>query len=204
MRKAALAAFPAPQAFASHAAVFSSNMPVSEQRLACQPPPAPGAAAYNREGDMGQREKFARPAKRSPPELYSAKALFGGLAVPVIVVMIPFGLGLVLVNDAVAMLGRTVDRVEPERCLAVVDDVMARAGGDDHREIVLDAVVDTIDPDDSAAFLDSEELIAIVMYFFADVAAGRQGHQHQLKVLPGVEDPAEILVRHGHALDIVD
>ena len=81
---------------------------------------------------------------------------------------------------------------------------MARAGGHDHREIVLDPVVHPVDPDHALAFLDAEELVAVLVHLLADVAAGRQRHQHQLEVLAGVEDAAEILVGDRRLLDIVD
>ena len=93
-----------------------------------------------------------------------------------------FGLLLGLVDDAVAMLGRAVDRVEPERLVAGVDHVVAGAGRDDHGEIVLDPVGDAVDPDLALAFLDPEELVAVLVHLLADVAAGRQRHQHQLEV----------------------
>ena len=73
---------------------------------------------------------------------------------------------------------------------------MAGAGGDDHREIVLDPVGDAVDADLALALLDAEELVAVLVHLLADVAAGRQRHQHQLEILAGVEDAAEILIRH--------
>src|SRR3546814_18269829 len=54
------------------------------------------------------------------------------------------------------------------------------------------------------ALLDTEELVAVLMHLFADLFAGFQRHQHQLQVLPSIEDTAEILILDSPRLDIVD
>ena len=118
--------------------------------------------------------------------------------------LVALGLGLVPVNDTVAMLRGSVNGIEPERRRAVVDDVVAGTRRNDYREIIFDPVIDAIDPNDALPFFDPEELVTILMHFFADVAAGWQGHQHQLKILARVEDAAEVLILDGHPLDIVD
>ena len=76
-------------------------------------------------------------------------------------------------DDAVAMLGRAVDGVELERLAAGVTDIVARAGRDDHREIVLDR--DCRPPSMSIvarAFLDAEELVAVLVDLLADLPPG--------------------------------
>src|SRR3546814_15590629 len=54
------------------------------------------------------------------------------------------------------------------------------------------------------ALLDTEELVAVLMHLFADPFAGFQRHQHQVQVLPSIEDTAEILILDSPRLDIVD
>ena len=66
--------------------------------------------------------------------------LLGRLAVEMLFGFV--GLGFRAVNDAVAMLGRSVKRVKPQRLVAGVDHVVTRAGGDDHREIGFDVLRD--------------------------------------------------------------
>ena len=80
---------------------------------------------------------------------------------------------------------------------------MPRPGRNDHGEIPLDAIVDPVDPHDAAAFFKTEELVAILVHFLADVAACRQGHQHQLQVMAGIENAPEIVVSDGQLLNIV-
>ena len=44
------------------------------------------------------------------------------------------------------------------------------------------------------ALLEAEELVAVLVDLGADVAAGRQRHQHELQMPARVEDAAEILI----------
>jgi hypothetical protein len=101
------------------------------------------------------------------------------------------------------MLRRSVDRVELERSAAGVADIMPRAGWDDHRDLRLDAVLDTVDVDRALPFLETEELISILVYLRADLFAGLKGHQHQLNVMPGVEHAAKIVVLDRALFDVV-
>src|SRR5690606_16914605 len=55
--------------------------------------------------------------------------------------------------------GRGAQRVELERLLAGVDQVVAGAGGDERGEVVLDGVAVAVDHDRALAFLDAEELV---------------------------------------------
>src|SRR5688500_14177648 len=70
-----------PPGLCLRAAVFSSYVAQAGQRLACQPPPAPGAAAYSRDAYVGQQGAFARGAC---PEIPAAagclSANIGGVA----------------------------------------------------------------------------------------------------------------------------
>jgi hypothetical protein len=56
----------------------------------------------------------------------------------------------------------------------------------------------------AGACLDAEELIAIVVDFFADFLARLDRHQDQLEIVTGVEDLAEEVVLLGQLLDVVD
>ena len=51
-------------------------------------------------------------------------------------------------NGSIRMLGRTVERVETQRRIARVPDVVARTRGHDDGEIVLDRVLSSIDVDE--------------------------------------------------------
>ena len=49
---------------------------------------------------------------------------------------------------------------------------------------------------------DPEELVAILVHFFADLLARLQGHQNQLEVVTGVEHPAKVGIVDGDAGDV--
>src|SRR5689334_5802833 len=107
-------------------------------------------------------------------------------------------------NDAVAMLGRAVERIDAQRLVARVQHVVSCAGRDDDRVVILDRVARAVDDDLAFAFLDAEELVAVLVHFLADVLAGLQRHQHELQVLAGVEHAAEIVVLLRDPLDVID
>jgi hypothetical protein len=106
-------------------------------------------------------------------------------------------------NDPVLVLGRSVDRVETQRLTAGIADIVASTRRYDHRDIVLDLILAAVDVDRAFAFVNAEELVAVGMQFLADFLARLQSHQHQLQVLAGVQDPAEVLICLSQILDIV-
>ena len=84
------------------------------------------------------------------------------------------------------MFGRTVDRVETQRLLSGADDIMPRALRHDDAVIRLDLGATTVDPDLSLSLFDAEKLIAVCMDLFANLGSRRDGHQHQLQIVPRV------------------
>src|SRR5205085_1524904 len=101
------------------------------------------------------------------------------------------------------MLRRAVDGVQPQGCTAGVADVVPRAGGHDHRELVLDMIGNPINVDNAGPLLDAEELVAVLVNLFADLIAGLQRHGDELQMVARVEHPAEVLVLDRPLLDIV-
>src|SRR5690606_29775372 len=120
--------------------------------------------------------------------------------------MLVRGLRLLLgaVHRAFLVLGRPVERVELERLFARVDDVVTGAGRDQRRPVALDAGAVAIDDDLALAFLHPDELVDLLVHLLADLTSRRERHQHELQVLAGVEDAAEILVLLGQLFDIPD
>ena len=114
------------------------------------------------------------------------------------------GLGAGLVNRAVYVLGRAIDGVEPEGLRAGIDHIVPRALGHDDAVIGLHLVALAVDPDFAAAGLDAEELIAVVVNFLADFIAGLDGHQDELKIVPGIKHAAEFVVFLGKLFDIAN
>src|SRR5687768_17328536 len=78
----------------------------------------------------------ARPRRRRLRRSWHRRSL-GGLATPVMILMVASDGRRVLVDGTVLVLGRAVERVEAQRRAPVVDDVVARVGGDDRREVAL-------------------------------------------------------------------
>src|SRR5690554_7985379 len=107
-------------------------------------------------------------------------------------------------DGAVDMLWRTVDRVELERARSGGGDVVPGALRHDHGIVVLHRMIDAVDRDHTFASFDAEELVAVVMHFRPDLLARVQRHHHQLQVMPGVEDAAEVAVVLRDAFDVVD
>jgi len=115
--------------------------------------------------------------------------------------LVGFGLG--RLNHAIEMLGRAVQRVKLERGAAAVHDVVARSCGNDYSGPVSDRIFLAINHDHSLAFLETEELVAIFVDLRANLVARLERHQHQLKLLAGVQHAAEISVGNGLLLNIV-
>jgi hypothetical protein len=63
-----------------------------------------------------------------------------------------------------------------------------RPGRDEHRRVGLDLAGGAVDGNLAIARLDAKELIAVVVDLLADLLAGLERHQHQLKV------PARLLI----------
>src|SRR5678815_5256484 len=99
------------------------------------------------------------------------------------------------------MLRRAVNRVEAQRPIAHIADIVTRPGWNDHREIRLDLILNAVDVDSSAAFLETEELVAMGMNLGSDLLARLQSHQHQLKVPTSVEHMAIVFILDRERFD---
>jgi len=117
------------------------------------------------------------------------------------VAAIGFGLG--RLDHLVAMLRRSVDRVEAERLGPRVANVVASACGNDHGEIVHHWIFATVDVDRALPFFDPEELVAVLVDFLPNLFTRLEGHQHELQMLPRINDVPEVLVVDRQPLDIV-
>src|SRR5450830_2065828 len=77
-----------------------------------------------------------------------------------------FGVGLrigaSMVDDAVPMIRRRIERIELQRNTAGIDDVVIRSSRDDYREAGLDRRPNAIENCLTAPFLDAKELVEVV------------------------------------------
>src|SRR6185437_14280172 len=79
---------------------------------------------------------------------------------------------------------------------------MASAGRHNDRAVTFDLRAMTVDNDLALTFFDAKKLVAVVVDFFSDLAAGLDRHQDQLEVLACIEDSPEIIIFLGQLLDI--
>jgi hypothetical protein len=78
------------------------------------------------------------------------------------------------------------------------------AGWNHYDAAVVQHAFFAVEAHDSAPLLDANELVVSVMRFQTDLFVGTQGHEHQLRVRPGIDNPAKIRVAHRVALDVGD
>src|SRR4051812_28333961 len=96
-----------------------------------------------------------------------------------------------LVHRAVGVLRRAVDRVEDQRVLAGVEEVVLLAGGDDDEVTLRDLLLRPRDDRLPGAADEGQDLVHLVD-LLADLPARRDGHDHQLGVLTGPQHATEI------------
>lgn len=114
------------------------------------------------------------------------------------------GLQASLRGPSVDVLGRAVDRVELEHLAAAGADIVPRTLRHDDAVIGLNVVVDAVDGDRADAGLDAEELVTVVVDFFAYLLHRLDYHQDELEAVAGIEHLAEQVVRFGQSFDVVD
>jgi len=102
-----------------------------------------------------------------------------------------------LVYDCVPMLGWAVNRVEFECLLSGVHYVVPGSRRNYHSISPPQLVCIVADLHFPASFFDAEELVMIRMHFFADFISLLDRHQHELKMMSGVQHLPEILVGFG-------
>ena len=125
--------------------------------------------------------------------------------------MVVFGLhGLLpgLVDRAVGVFRRGVNRVDFQRFVTRVDDVVPFSGRDQDRIVVRDlaheveVVLAVAHHHACRALLHAQELVDVVVLFQPHVAAGGNRHQRHLQVVAGPQCGPEILVRERVAFDV--
>lgn len=125
--------------------------------------------------------------------------------------MVVFGLHRLLpglVDRAVGMFRRGVYRIDFQRFVACVDDVVPLSGRDQNGVVVRDLphevepVLAVAHHHAGRALLDAQELVDVVVLLQPDVAARGNRHQRHLQVGSGPQRGAEIFIRQRVALDI--
>src|SRR5664279_486551 len=107
-----------------------------------------------------------------------------------------------MVDGAVAMIRRRIERVELQRDAAGIDDVVICPGRNDDREARPDRRAGAIENSLPGSLLDPEELVELVD-FRTDLFLGLERHDDQLAVLRRVEHPTKLLVADGETLDVL-
>src|ERR1017187_7445012 len=107
-----------------------------------------------------------------------------------------------MVDDAVPMIRRRIDRIELQWNTAGIDDVVIRPGWDDDREAGADRRPNAVQNRLTGTLLHAEELVELVD-FRPDLFLGLQRHDDELAVLRRVKHPAELLILDGETLDVL-
>src|SRR5690606_11626708 len=107
------------------------------------------------------------------------------------------------VNDPFAVLWWAVQRVQAQRLIAGVDDIVTCTGRYNDGVVIFNIVGVVIYDDLAFAFFNTEELVVGIVYLCSDFLAYLQGHEHQLQMLSGVEHLPEVAVLNGEFFDIL-
>jgi hypothetical protein len=127
--------------------------------------------------------------------------LFRRFAVEVLV--IGLGLGSGVMNDAVPMIRRRVNRIELQRGASGIDDVVIRPGRDENREARPDRRPNAIEDRFAGTLLHAKELVQLVD-FGPDFFLWLQGHDDELAALGRVKHPAKIGILDGETFYVLD
>ena len=136
------------------------------------------------------------PTSTGPP----VDSLLRRLAVEVFVVGLRVVAG--MVDDAVPMIRRRIERVELQRNTAGIDDVVIRPSRDDDREARSDRRPNAIENRLTGPLLHAKELVERVD-FRPDLFLGLQRHDDELAVLRRVKHPAKLVILDGEILDVL-
>src|SRR5450631_4387335 len=107
-----------------------------------------------------------------------------------------------MVDDAVSMIRRRIERVELQRNAAGIDDVVPRPGWNNDRETCANRRAHAIENGFPCPLLDSEELVELVN-FGPDLFLGLERHDDELAVLRRVEHPTKLIVGDGETFDVL-
>src|ERR1035437_4955673 len=127
-------------------------------------------------------------------------SLFRRFAVEVFVVGFRVGAG--MVDDAVPMIRRRIERIELQWNTAAIDDVVRRPGRDDDREARSNRRPNAIENRLTGPLLHAKKLVELVD-FRPDLFLGLQRHHDELAVLGRVKHPAKLVILDGETLDVL-
>jgi hypothetical protein len=104
-------------------------------------------------------------------------------------------------DSTVAMLRWRVERVQLQRLVASILDIVPRAGRNNDSGIALDLYLVAIDLEFTVAFLHAEELVPVSVDLFANLFPWFKCHQNELHGLAGVEHMPKIRILFGQILE---
>src|SRR5829696_633844 len=113
-----------------------------------------------------------------------------------------------LMDDAVSMLWRRVQGVEPQRRVSSIDDVVPGAPRHDHRPVVsqlvslVDLVLTRTQRDRRVAVFHPDELVSMIMHLETDFLSGLQAHDGELEVRASEQHGTKGGVANGDRLDV--
>src|SRR5450759_2924753 len=107
-----------------------------------------------------------------------------------------------MVEDAVPMIRRCIERIKLQWNTAGIDDVVIRPSRDENGEARADHRANTIENGLARPFLHAKELIELV-HFHPDLLLGLQRHDNELTVPGRVKHPAKLVIPDGDTLDIL-
>jgi len=106
-----------------------------------------------------------------------------------------------VMNGTIRMLSGCIYGVEDEGSRVGIDEVVPRTSRDNDNVTRVDRLLFAIDDGLASAFREREVLVDMVD-LFTDLASGRDAHDHELGVLAGPEDTAEILAALGDRVNV--
>ena len=108
---------------------------------------------------------------------------------------------LCLVDAPIDMIRRSIDRVQLERQLAGIDNIVFGAGAYEERRAVGEVIFGAIDDSFARPGLKAEELVDVID-LDADILARQKGHKDDLAVRRGEDDLTEIIVLERQLFDV--
>src|SRR5450759_5410827 len=106
-----------------------------------------------------------------------------------------------MVDNAVPMIRRRIERIELQWSTAGIDDVVICPGRDEHGEARADRRPNAIENRLTGPLLHAKELVELVD-FRPDLFLGLQRHDDELAVLCRVEHAAKLDILDGETLDV--
>src|SRR5450759_334850 len=133
------------------------------------------------------------------PRLRHVEPLLRRFAVEVFVVGLRVAAG--VVDHAVPMIRRRIERIELQWSTAGIDDVVIGPSRDKHGEARADRRPNAIENRLAGPFLHAKELVELVA-FRPDLFLGLQRHDDELAVLCRIKHPAKLDILDGETLDV--